>query len=328
MTEQNIHPYASLGPDEILSAVESAGYITNGRFLALNSYENRVYQVGIEDARPVVVKFYRPQRWSNEQILEEHEFSLGLAAKEIPVVAPLVDQHGQSLHEHGGFRFAIFAACGGRWPDLDNPDNLEWLGRYLGRIHDGLSFKHRESLSVDRFAREPAQFLLTQHFIPSDWRKRYQQISERLTQQIDHLFHQAGELKYARIHGDCHPGNVLWTEQGPHFVDFDDCMNGPAIQDFWMLISGSREEMAWQMGFLLEGYAEFCDFNPRELHLLEALRTMRMIHYAAWIAKRFEDPAFVLNFPWFNSPKYWQEHILALEEQEQRMDQPPLPWPL
>ncbi|MDH3561649.1 MAG: serine/threonine protein kinase, partial [Gammaproteobacteria bacterium] len=309
--------YAELTPDTLLDAVDSCGYRTSGQFLALNSYENRVYQVGLDEGAPLIAKFYRPGRWSDEAILEEHAFALELTAQEIPVVAPLVI-NDTSLHSYRGYRFALFPRQGGRWPELNQRGDRLWMGRFIGRIHAVGSvrpFRHRPTLDIDSFGTRSYQFLLEQGFIPAHIELAYRTLVEDLLQQVSGRFDSAGALQQIRLHGDCHPGNVLWTEQGPHFVDLDDCRTGPAMQDLWMLISGARDEMQTQLADILEGYVQFHDLNYRELQLIEALRTLRMIHYAAWLARRWEDPAFPLAFPWFDSPRYWEDHILALREQ-------------
>ena len=318
--------YAELTPDTLLDAVDSCGYRTSGQFLALNSYENRVYQVGLDEGAPLIAKFYRPGRWSDEAILEEHAFALELTAQEIPVVAPLVI-NDTSLHSYRGYRFALFPRQGGRWPELNQRGDRLWMGRFIGRIHAVGSvrpFRHRPTLDIDSFGTRSYQFLLEQGFIPAHIELAYRTLVEDLLQQVSDRFDSAGALQLIRLHGDCHPGNVLWTEQGPHFVDLDDCRTGPAMQDLWMLISGARDEMQTQLADILEGYVQFHDLNYRELQLIEALRTLRMIHYAAWLARRWEDPAFPLAFPWFDSPRYWEDHILALREQAGLLDELPL----
>lgn len=331
MIENNTqHPYEQLTPDVVLDAVESLGYLTNGRLLALNSYENRVYQVGVEDQRPVVVKFYRPDRWSNESIIEEHQFSRALAESEIPVIPPEFGSDGEStLFVHSGFRFAVFRSCGGRWPDLDDPDKLMWLGRFIGRIHalgKVKPFEHRPEINIQTYGWDSLNFLMENGFVPAELKEAYSAICNQVLKQVESRFEQVPDVQYQRIHGDCHPGNILWTDDGPHFVDFDDTRMGPAVQDIWMLLSGDRQNMTWQLSDVLEGYTEFCDFDARELHLLESLRTLRMIHYSAWLARRWSDPAFPANFPWFNTNRYWEEQILSLKEQSSLIDEGPLMW--
>jgi Ser/Thr protein kinase RdoA (MazF antagonist) len=322
------HAFAGLTPDTVLDAVDSLGLRTDGRLLALNSYENRVYQVGLEDGKPLVAKFYRPARWSDAAILEEHAFVADLAEREIPVV-PALRLNELTLHNHGGYRFSVFAKHGGRAPELDNRDTLEWLGRFIGRIHAVgaiAPYQQRPTLDIDSFGVEPSRFLLNHDFIPPDLIEVYRSVMAQALDGVRRCFDRAGSCKQLRLHGDCHIGNVLWTDAGPHFVDFDDSRMGPAVQDLWMLLSGERNEMTRQLADLLAGYEDFHDFDPRELHLIEALRTLRLIHYAAWIARRWDDPAFPAAFPWFNTQRYWQDRILELREQIALMDEPPL-WP-
>ncbi len=321
------HPYAQLTPDRVLDALESTGVIPDGRLLALNSYENRVYQLGVEAGPPLVAKFYRPDRWSNAAILEEHAFALELAEHEIPAVAPLADERGVTLHEFQGFRFALFPRRGGHWPELDDPETLHRIGRFLGRLHAVgavRTFQHRHTLSVGRLGIQPYQYLLEQGFIPREYASEYRQLSEELITRIAVDFTQADCMHHIRIHGDFHPGNILWTESGAHIVDLDDCCTGPAVQDLWMLLSGTGTQMGLQLSEILDGYSEFYEFDTRELRLIEPLRTLRIIHYAYWLARRWSDPAFPHNFPWFNTPRYWEEHILILREQAENLECPPL----
>lgn len=323
------HPYEALTPDVMLDAIESTGVLCDGTMLALNSYENRVYQVGIEGQKPVVAKFYRPGRWNEAAILEEHQFSIDLADAEIPVIAPLVNTEGQSLHEFQGFRFAVYPRRGGRWPDLDKPDNLVWMGRFIARIHRMGAvkpFEHRPGIDIKTYGYDSFEYLMEHDCLPQDLQIAYSTLVEDVLKQVQTGFDRAGEVGHIRLHGDCHPGNILWTDDGPHFVDFDDARMGPAIQDLWMLLSGDRQEMTEQIGDVLEGYTEFNDFNPRELHLIEPLRTLRMINYSAWLARRWSDPAFPANFPWFGMNRYWEEQILALREQAALMNEEPLVW--
>jgi Ser/Thr protein kinase RdoA (MazF antagonist) len=323
-------PYAGLTPDVVLDALASAGLRGDGRLLALNSYENRVYQVWLETAAPspgsVVAKFYRPARWTDAQILEEHEFTLELAEREIPVVAPL-SLDGRTLHESAGFRFAVYPRRGGRTPELEDRATLEWMGRFIGRIHAVGAlrpFAERPALDIESFGHEPRRWLLEQDFIPADLIDAWKSATGLALAGVLRCHERAGEVRTLRLHGDCHAGNVLWTDEGPHFVDFDDCRSGPAIQDLWMLLSGDRASMTRQLGDVLSGYEGFHEFDPRELHLLEALRTLRLIHYSAWLARRWGDPAFPAAFPWFNTQRYWQDRILELKEQIALMDEEPL----
>lgn len=319
------HPYTQLGPETVLDALESVGYEVDGRLLQLNSYENRVYQVGIEAQRPVVVKFYRPERWSDAAIAEEHAFAAELVEREIPVIAPLA-QAGSTLHEYAGFRFAVYPSRGGRAPELDDPNTLEWLGRFIGRIHtvgEAVAFHHRPRVDPSTAA-DARAFLLRGDWIPEYLRPAYESVTEELLTAIHAAFERSGAVASVALHGDCHPGNVLWTDAGPHFVDLDDCCSGPAIQDLWMLLSGPREEMTVQLSDVLAGYEDFRDFDRRELHLIEALRTMRLMRFAAWLAGRWHDPAFPRAFTWFAEPRYWEEHLLGLREQLAALQEPPL----
>lgn len=326
-------PFAGLTPERVLDALDSvlipAGSRTDGRLLALNSYENRVYQAGIEDGVPIVAKFYRPQRWSNDAILEEHTFVAELAAREIPAVPPLAFD-GRTLHEFDGFRFAIFERRGGRAPELDRRDTLEWLGRFIGRIHAVGATKPyaaRPTLDLRTFGYEPRDFLMSHDFVPDDVRPAYEAAVALALEGVERAYERAGDVRMLRAHGDCHPSNVLWTDAGPHFVDFDDSRMAPAVQDLWLLLPGDRPGASRALTDLLAGYEDFCEFDPRELHLIEALRTLRLIHYAAWLARRWDDPAFPAAFPWFNTHRYWEARVLELREQIGAMQEGPL-WPV
>ncbi len=330
MDAADASPFSALTPETVMNALDSAGLSGDGRLLALNSYENRVYQVGMEEGPPLVAKFYRPGRWSDAAILEEHAFLRELAEREIPVV-PALPLAGKTLHGFAGFRFAVFAKHGGRAPELDDPRTLEWLGRFIGRIHAVgalAAYRHRPALDIASFGEEPRDYLLAHDFIPADILESWSSVAAQALTGVSRCFERAGRVTNLRLHGDCHAGNVLWTDSGessgPHFVDFDDSRMGPAIQDMWMLLSGGRSDMERQLGELLAGYRSFHDFDARELHLVEALRTLRLIHYSAWIARRWEDPAFPPAFPWFNTQRYWQDRILELREQIALMDEPPL----
>ena len=328
MDNTNLHPFASLTPECVLDALNAVGFDADGRLLALNSYENRVYQIGIEEGAPVVAKFYRPERWSEAAILEEHSFVQELAEREIPVV-PALTLNGSTLHSFNGFRFAVFQRRGGRAPELDDPATLEWTGRFIGRIHaiGALSgYRERPALDIATFGEEPRTYLLANNFIPPELLAAYTSVVDQALDGVRRCYERAGAVATLRLHGDCHAGNVLWTPDGPHFVDFDDSRTGPAIQDLWMLLSGERQDQVRQMSDILAGYEDFCDFDPRELYLVEALRTLRLIHYSAWLARRWDDPAFPAAFPWFNTQRYWQDRILELREQIALMDEPPL-WP-
>jgi len=318
--------YTDLTPETVLAAVEFLGYETSGRQLALNSYENRVYRCELENGDAVITKFYRPNRWSDEAIQEEHDFAQQLLGQEIPVVAPIVKQ-GESLFEYAGYRFAIYPLRGGRWPDLETRDDLNWMGRFIARIHNvgrAAPFKHRHNIEINRMGKESAQYLQEQGFIPGHLKLAYQTLADDLIKEIQAAFDRCGHYQSIRLHGDCHRSNVLWTDDGPHFVDLDDCCDGPAVQDLWMLLSGERQEMTEQLCDLLEGYEEFAELDLKELHLIEALRSLRMMHYAAWLARRWNDSAFPLAFPWFNSNQYWEQHVLELREQLSRLHEPVL----
>ena len=278
-------------------------------------------------------KCYRPERWSDDAIQEEHDFSEALRLIELPVVAPLRDEAGKSLFEYAGFRFSLYPRRGGRTPDLEDLDSLAWMGRFIGRIHAmgvAKDFEHRPTLNVDTFGWQSFRYLMSTDFIPADLTEAYSTLAEDILKQVEVGFERAGynegKIKNIRLHGDCHPGNILWTDDGPHFVDFDDARMGPAIQDLWMLLSGDRSQMTIQADEILSGYSEFMDFNPRELNLIEPLRTLRMIHYSAWLARRWDDPTFPMHFPWFAESRYWEEQILSLREQLAIMNEPPITW--
>jgi len=329
------HPYSRLTPDVVLNALEGVGLACDGRLHALNSYENRVYQVGVEDddgARFVVAKFYRPGRWSVAQVLEEHAFAAELDAAEIPVVAPMTLGGATLLHAEG-FAFAVYPRQGGRSPELDDEATLVWLGRFIARIHAvGATrpFVHRPTLDIASFGEEPREFLLASGMIPQDLVAAWRQAAELALEGVRAAYARAGAVDELRVHGDCHAGNVLWTPHGanriggPHFVDLDDARTAPAVQDLWMLISGDREAMSRQLGAIVKGYEDFAEFDDRELQLVEALRTLRLLHYSAWLARRWDDPAFPLAFPWFNTPRYWQDRVLELREQIAAMQEPAL----
>ncbi|MDX8398469.1 MAG: serine/threonine protein kinase [Mariprofundaceae bacterium] len=325
--------FYQLTPEQVLKSVESLGLECDGYQLSLNSYENRVYQLGLESHEPVVAKFYRPKRWSDAAILEEHQYTLELQAMDIPVVAPL-QVHGTSLHHFNGFRFSLYPLRAGRAPDLESPQQLEQLGRFMGRIHAlgaQKDFVHRPSLSVQSFGDDAYDYLLDHDFIPLALRPSYETLVEGLLNQIELIFNGL-DPSYIRLQGDAHSGNILWQQgkQGllgaPYILDFDDARMGPAIQDLWMFLSGDRAEMELALGHLLPAYTQFCDFAVAELGLIEALRTLRMLHHSAWLAQRWSDPVFKHSFPWFNSTQYWQEHILSLKEQVALLSEEPLQW--
>jgi len=330
------HPYAELTPDRVMDALTELGLWPDGRLLALSSYENRVYRAHLDEPvqgnSAVVLKFYRPGRWHREQIQEEHDFAAELLAAEVPVVAPLV-LNGQTLHQSSGFDFSVSPLRGGRAPELDDVEVLEWIGRFLARIHTvgaARPFLHRPRLDVQTFALEPAQWLQTHQMIPleveREWREAF---AEALTLVQEKMGQGSADLSLLRLHGDCHPGNILWTPAelpggGPHFVDLDDARMGPAVQDLWMLLSGDRRQRTQQLSALLDGYEQVRDFDRAELNLIEPLRTLRLIHYSAWLARRWEDPIFPTNFPWFGTPDYWRGQVLMLQEQVEQMQEAPL----
>ncbi|PXW96973.1 Ser/Thr protein kinase RdoA (MazF antagonist) [Sphaerotilus hippei] len=344
-------PYAGLTPHAVLDALDAAGLRGDGRILQLNSYENRVFQVHLEEsldpgaAQPpiVVAKFYRDGRWSDAQILEEHHFALELAAAEVPAVPPLVLQPpvdlpagqpvatltGQppTLARVGGWRFGVSPRCGGRAPELDQPETLEWIGRFLARLHlvgRQRPFEHRLTLDGSRAARAAVAWLIDGDVLPPDALGGWHSACLRALDAVDTRFERHGPLELMRLHGDCHAGNLLWTGSGPHFVDLDDAVNGPAVQDLWMLLGGERHEMQAQLGALLDGYETLREFDRRELALIEPLRTLRLIGHSAWIARRWADPAFPIAFPSFESPSYWAQQTMQLHEQIEAMQDEPL----
>ncbi len=337
-------PYAGLGPDVVLDALDAVGLRGDGRLIQLNSYENRVYQVFLEDGRVVVTKFYRPGRWNDAQILEEHAFACELASSEIPVAAPwtlridsasrLADRvalAGPTLAQLdtalGAYRFSVSERLAGRAPELEDAGTLEWLGRFIGRMHAigaVKPFEYRLTLDPNTFGIDNRDWLLSRDLIPPDAEPGWREVTENALAAVTEAFERHSAPRMLRLHGDCHLGNVLWSTDGPHFVDLDDAVTGPAIQDLWMLLSGDRAAMTRQLGAVLDGYESFMDFDRRELRLIEPLRTLRMIHHSAWIARRWNDPAFPVAFPWFESPSYWAEQTTRLREQIKAMAEPPL----
>ena len=354
------HPYASLTPDAVLDALADIGLMGDGRLIALSSYENRVYQIQLETERApaqtdgtpvpesVVAKFYRPGRWTDAQIQEEHDFAAELVAAEVPVVPPL-NLQGHTLHHKTfagkdasqgqsfqGFSYSVSERRGGRPPELDDDEVLEWIGRFLARIHTvgaAKAFHNRPSLSIDTFMQEPKEWLLHNKAIPLEveraWQDAWQQAMDVMNASGLGAAHGSDwpNFQMLRLHGDCHPGNILWTPAdlpsgGPHFVDLDDARMGPAVQDLWMLLSGDRKQRSGQLSMLLEGYEQVRDFDRRELALIEPLRTLRLVHYSAWLARRWDDPIFPINFPWFGTPDYWRGQVQMLEEQIEQMQEP------
>jgi Ser/Thr protein kinase RdoA (MazF antagonist) len=293
--------------------------------LALNSYENRVYRVGREEGAPLVAKFYRPERWTDEAILEEHAFSLELAEAELPVVAPLILE-GETLHWFDGYRYALFPTQGGHAPELERRDTLVRLGQTLARMHtvgERAPFRHRVALDLDTHGYVPVEFLLDNDWIPPELEVAFENLTDDLFDHLEHAFKRVGELHLLRLHGDCHPGNILWRDDHAHFVDLDDCLTGPAIQDLWMLLSGNPADQRRQFGWLLEGYRTFREFDARELSLVEPLRTLRLLHFNGWVARRWDDPAFPAAFPWFEDNRHWETVILQLKEQLSVLQEPP-----
>ncbi|WBY03756.1 serine/threonine protein kinase [Ramlibacter tataouinensis] len=330
------HPYQALTPDLVLDALDAIGLRGDGRLMALSSYENRVYQLALEEPfeghAQVVAKFYRPGRWSDEQIREEHAFARELAQAEVPAVAPLEVQ-GRLLHHHGGFAFSVSPRRGGRTPELDDEEVLAWIGRFLARIHsvgERRPFEHRPRLDLASFGREPRDWLLQHEIVPLDVQASWREVCDQALDAVGRAL--GGEdgnygpgWRLLRLHGDCHPGNILWTpDEGPHFVDLDDARTGPAVQDLWMLLSGERAQRQRQLGALLDGYEQLREFDRRELALIEPLRTLRLIHYSAWLGRRWDDPAFPAAFPWFGSSDYWKGQVQVLQDQLEAMAEPPV----
>jgi Ser/Thr protein kinase RdoA (MazF antagonist) len=318
--------FSALSPDLIIDGLESAGFVVDSGLLALNSYENRVYQFHDDNLVKYVTKFYRPQRWQLQQIKEEHDFSFELAEQELPIVAPLkVD--GQSLFEYQGYHFAVFPCRGGRIFEVDNLDQLEWMGRFIARIHAVSSqhdFKYRPSFNSNEMLLQARETILSSNYVSKSLLTPFVTILDQVIAIATEQYLPVKQMREIRLHGDCHAGNILWRDEGPHFVDLDDCRSGPAIQDLWMMLSGDRQQQLLQLDTLLMGYEEFNTFENEQLILVESLRTMRVVNYMAWLCKRWQDPAFPQNFPWFNTEKYWEQQILMLKEQMSALQQPPL----
>ena len=332
MTEMNPNEtelFVNLGPNEIWTTLEQYGVRLDGHITALNSYENRVYRIGVEDGQPIVVKFYRPQRWSDGAILEELEFTSELAKGDIPVVAPLPGEDGRLLYYHDNYRFSIYPSCGGRPPEIDNLEHLKIIGRQFARIHlygEQQLYQARPTLNILEEVSLARDYLLDAGFLPRELETSYQSLIDDILWRMENRIKDAGSYQTIRLQGDAHPGNILWFEDKPLILDFDDALNGPAIYDLWMFLSGDRDYMSKTLAAVLEGYTEFRAFDPRQLHLIETLRTVRIVKFTAWIAKRWHDPAFPQAFPYFADARYWEEHILSLREQSANLDEPALVW--
>ncbi|MFQ5561049.1 MAG: serine/threonine protein kinase [Nitrospinota bacterium] len=323
----NTTPFQNLDPSVILAAVESAGFSCEAELIPLNSYENRVYQVGILDKQPMIVKFYRHGRWSDDEILAEHAFTQELSDLDIPAVAPWRNDEGQTLHKYNEFRFSLYPRFAGRAPNLEKTEHLEQLGRLAGRIHAVGAlrpFKHRPELNIASFGTEPRDYVLETGVLPDYLESTYKELTDHLIEQMKNSYQLAGDVSLIRLHGDCHSGNILNTDSGFYFVDFDDSRMGPAVQDMWMCFSGTVAEQEQQLASFVEGYEQFHGFNARELYLIEALRTLRMMYHTAWLARRWDDPAFPIAFPWFADPKYWDDQIFGLREQSYALEAEPL----
>lgn len=326
MQEDTPHPFSVLTPDFVMDAVETQGFVCDGRILVLNSYENRVYQIGIEDQQPIIAKFYRPARWSKEQILEEHQFCYELEDAELPVITPLKNSQQKSLFEYSDFCFSLYPRKGGHAPELDNLDHLGVVGRNLGRIHligARQPYTDRPTINIEHFGYDSVA-LIKEKFIPAHLQEAYSTLSEDLLARMQIILDEQGALRHIRVHGDCHIGNMLWRDDSLHFIDFDDTRMAPAIQDIWMLLSGDNSQQQIQLMEILDGYHEFADFPLSELRLVEVLRTLRMFYFSAWLARRWDDPAFPQGFPWFNTTQYWEQHVLDLRAQLAELYESPL----
>jgi Ser/Thr protein kinase RdoA (MazF antagonist) len=320
--------FDTLTPEIVLDALTGLGLQVDGRLMSLNSYENRVYQVMLDNEEALVAKFYRPQRWTDTQIQEEHDFAAALMSAEVPVVGPL-SLNARTLHHAHGFAFSVSPKRGGRMPELDDDEVLEWVGRFIARLHTvGAQrvFETRPALNLQSFGEASRDWLMTHDAIALDQQRAWLNACNQALEQVSQAFAETA-YQTLRLHGDCHPGNILWTPTdlpngGPHFVDLDDARMGPAVQDVWMLLSGERAERTYQLSVLLDGYEQMRPFDRRELALIEPLRTLRMIHYSAWLAQRRDDPAFQQNFAWFGSSDYWAGQTHALIEQCEAMQEP------
>jgi len=323
------HAYDQLTPDTVLNAIDdvmaASGQMTSGHLLALNSYENRVYQVGMEDSAPLVAKFYRPDRWSDQAIYQEHDFCLAAKEDELPVIAP-IQLDGETLFHYQGFRFALYPRQGGQSELIERSEDFEQMGRLLARLHqtaNACEAHLRPEMTPATFAVANRTFLLENHWIPDSLIPAYESVSRDVIEQVEHVW-RTHQPSLKLVHGDLHSGNLIWYQQQPIMLDLDDCARAPRIQDIWMMLHGERDQMQSQLADVAKGYEMFLPFPSHELPLIEALRTMRLINYSAWLAKRWEDPAFPMAFPWFNTERYWSEQILTLREQMSALQEPSL----
>ncbi|PWG69078.1 serine/threonine protein kinase [Enterobacter mori] len=315
--------FQTLHPDTIMDALFEQGVRVDSGLTPLNSYENRVYQFQDEDRQRFVVKFYRPERWSAEQIQEEHQFSHDLLDDDVPVAAPL-KFNNQTLLTHEGFYYAIFPSLGGRQFEADNIDQMEWVARYLGRIHQTgrkKPFIARPTIGIQEYLIEPRQVFETSTLISGGLKDKFLSATDKLIEAVKACWRD--DTATLRLHGDCHAGNILWRD-GPLFVDLDDARMGPAVQDLWMLLNGDKAEQRMQLETIIEAYEEFSPFNSDEIALIEPLRAMRFVYYLAWLIRRWDDPAFPRNFPWLTGEDYWRSQISTFTEQVKVLQEPPL----
>lgn len=317
ITAEHIESFFALTPERVLHAVEDAGFEPSGHVMALHCLENRVHDVRLDDGTHVITKFYRPGRWTAEQIRQEHDFLFEMQEAEIPVCAPLrfLDD---TLHEVEGIFYAVWPRVGGRSPDELNEEQVDILGRLLARIHavGAVGDADRLVLDADSYGRSNAEFLADRGFLPPQWVGRYQDAVEAIAE----IYEERVEgVPLHRIHADCHLGNLLNGRDGWFFLDFDDMALGPAVQDIWLVVPGRDPETLALRDRLLDAYRQFADFEPRWLRLIEPLRALRFVRYAAWVARRWNDPAFKASYPHFNTEQYWQNETIDLEQQLQRI---------
>lgn len=319
----NAFTFQTLHPDTIMDALFEQGIRVDSGLTPLNSYENRVYQFQDEDRQRFVVKFYRPHRWTAEQIQEEHQFALDLLDDEVPVAAPLLFNQ-QTLLTHQGFFYAVFPCLGGRQFEADNIDQMESVARYLGRIHQTARkriFQARPTIGIEEYLTAPRQVFEATSLIPASLKVAFLNATDALIDATKARWD--NNVPVLRLHGDCHAGNILWRD-GPLFVDLDDARMGPAIQDLWMLLNGDKAEQRMQLETIIEAYEEFSPFNSDEIVLIEPLRAMRFVYYLAWLIRRWDDPAFPRNFPWLSGEDYWRNQITIFTEQVKVLQEPPL----